>query len=169
MTGYRVRPMSEKDIEAIIAIDARLTGERGPDRAGFWRGLLSIQIPMAGEGETPPPAVLHHLCQVAETADAGGRVVGFIIGDVQSWQFGLPRHGRIVAIGVDPNHARNGVATLLAEALLSALRRMGLPFVQCLVRPGDSLGAFFASLGFAQPGFQILEKKLDNGRRTGAS
>ena len=163
MTGYRVRPMSEKDIEAIIAIDARLTGERGPDRAGFWRGLLSIQLPGAGEGETPPPTVPHHLCQVAETAAGSPRVVGFIIGDVQSWQFGLPRHGRIVAIGVDPEHARSGVATMLAESLLSVLRRMGLPFVQCLVRPGDSLGAFFASLGFEQPGFQILEKELEGG------
>jgi len=163
MTGYRVRPMSEKDIEAIIAIDARLTGERGPDRAGFWRGLLSIQLPGAGEGETPPPAVPYHLCQVAETAAGSPRVVGFIIGDVQSWQFGLPRHGRIVAIGVDPEHARSGVATMLAESLLSVLRRMGLPFVQCLVRPGDSLGAFFASLGFEQPGFQILEKELEGG------
>ena len=52
---------------------------------------------------------------------------------------------------------------MLAESLLSVLRRMGLPFVQCLVRPGDSLGAFFASLGFEQPGFQILEKELEGG------
>lgn len=157
MSGYKVRPMSEKDIESIIAIDARLTGERGPDRAGFWRGLLSIQLPAAGEGEPPPAAVPHHLCQVAER---DGKVAGFIIGDVQSWQFGLPRHGRIVAIGVDPDHARNGVATLLAEALLGVLRKMGLPFVQCLVRPGDSLEGFFRSLGFEQPGFSILEKTL---------
>jgi GNAT superfamily N-acetyltransferase len=161
--------MAEKDIEAIIAIDARLTGERGPDRAGFWRGLLTIQLPPVGEeGGAPPPAVPHHLCQVAETADSAARVAGFIIGDVQSWQFGLPRHGRIVAIGVDPDHARSGVATLLAESLLGVLRRMGLPFVQCLVRPGDSLGAFFMSLGFTQPGFQILEKTLEGGKRSGA-
>ena len=163
MSGYRVRPMSEKDIEAIIAIDARLTGERGPERAGFWRGLLSIQLPGTPEGEAPPPPVPHHLCQVAETADAKARVVGFIIGDVQAWQFGLPRHGRIVAIGVDPDHARSGVATRLAEALLGVLRKMDLPFVQCLVRPGDTLGAFFGSLGFEQPGYQILEKRLERG------
>jgi ribosomal protein S18 acetylase RimI-like enzyme len=163
MSGYRVRPLSEKDIEAIIAIDARLTGERGPDRAGFWRGLLSIQLPATVEGDAPPPAVPHHLCQVAETSGGSPRVVGFIIGDVQSWQFGLPRHGRIVAIGVDPDHARSGVATLLAEALIGVLRKMGLPFVQCLVRPGDALEAFFASLGFEQPGFRILEKTLQGG------
>jgi ribosomal protein S18 acetylase RimI-like enzyme len=106
--------------------------------------------------------VPHHLCQVAETADAKTRVVGFIIGDVQSWQFGLPRHGRIVAIGVDPDHARSGVATRLAEALLAVLRKMDLPFVQCLVRPGDTLGAFFGSLGFEEPEYRILEKRLES-------
>jgi len=168
MCAYNVRPMAERDIESIIAIDALVTGERGPDRAGFWRGLLSLHVPEGPPGDAEgeaPPAVPHHLCHVAEP---GGRetsgVVGFIIGDVQSWQFGLPRHGRIVTIGVHPDHRRNGVARRLAEALLASFNRMGLPFVHCLVRPGDALGDFFAAMGFTSPGFTILELPLKRGR-----
>ena len=162
MEAYRTRPLKEQDIESIITIDALLTGGSGPDRAGFWRGLLSLYVePTSGE-----PAVLQSpcLCEVAEAAGdqttPPGAVAGFIIGDVQSWQFGIPRRGRIVAIGVHPSHGRSGVATLLAGSLLKTFRKMGLPFVHCLVRPGDPLGDFFRSLGFTASEFELLEKPL---------
>jgi ribosomal protein S18 acetylase RimI-like enzyme len=162
MEAYRTRPLKEQDIESIIAIDALLTGGSGPDRAGFWRGLLSLYAePTSGE-----PAVLQSpcLCAVAEAAGdqttPPGAVAGFIIGDVQSWQFGIPRRGRIVAIGVHPSHRRSGVATLLAGSLLKTFRKMGLPFVHCLARPGDPLGDFFRSLGFTASEFELLEKPL---------
>lgn len=162
MSEYRIRPMKEQDIEAIIAIDALVTGAGGPDRAGFWRGLLSIYAaPVEDEavrdGAPPQP----HLCDVAEEkGPSGPSVVGFIIGDVQSWQFGIPRHGRIVTIGVHPEHRRHGVASLLARALLDTFRKMGLPSAQCLSRPGDALGDFFRSVGFAESAFRVLEMTL---------
>ena len=166
MPNYEVRPLKESDIEVVISIDALVTGLSGQGRAGFWRGLLSIHAgDPAGEGSgaegtQPTP----HLCEVAEMAggdgEAPGRIVGFIIGDVQSWQFGIPRHGRIVTIGVDPAHARRGVATLLAESLLGSFRKMGLATVQCLTRPGDPLGDFFRSVGFERSEFDVLERDL---------
>lgn len=165
MSDYLIRPLRERDIESIIAIDALLTGGRGPDRAGFWRGLLSIgavlderQEPPAEGPDARPP--VPHLCDVAETKAGPGGVVGFIIGDVQSWQFGIPRHGRIVAIGVHPDHRRREVATMLADSLLNAFRKMGLSSVLCLVGPGDTLGDFFQSVGFRGSDFRVLEKTL---------
>jgi ribosomal protein S18 acetylase RimI-like enzyme len=172
MSQYTTRPLKEQDIESIIAIDALVTGVRekgGPDRAGFWRGLLSIYspVPLEDSGGTPgiESVVQPHMCVVAEAASpsgasAGPRIAGFIIGDVQSWQFGIPRHGRIVTIGVHPEHRRHGVASLLAEALLDTFRKMGLPFVHCLARPEDTLGEFFRSVGFSRSDFEILEKSL---------
>ena len=158
MSRYLVRPLKEGDIEDVISIDALVTGLSGQDRAGFWRGLLSIH---ATDPEIQP---IPHMCQVAEVAagdgDTRGRIVGFIIGDVQSWQFGIPRHGRIVTIGVDPAHSRRGVATLLAESLLAGFRKMGLATVQCLTRPGDPLGDFFGSVGFESSEFSVLKKNL---------
>ena len=158
MGAYRVRPLKEQDIESVIAIDAMVTGSGGPDRAGFWRGLLSIHASVEEEGqETAPRAPC--LCEVAESREGGG-VVGFIIGDVQSWQFGIPRHGRIVTIGVHPDHGRRGVATLLAESICKTFKKMDLPFVHCMVRPGDPLGDFFRSAGFQSSNFEVLEQQL---------
>ncbi|MGH9870545.1 MAG: GNAT family N-acetyltransferase [Candidatus Polarisedimenticolia bacterium] len=153
-----LRPMKESDIESIIALDALLTGAT-PDRAGFWRGLLSVHLPPEEDASAPPTPM--HLCHVAELNEKGRtRLAGFIIGDVQSWQFGLPRHGRIVTLGVNPDLRRHKVGTQLAESLMSVFRKMDLPFVHCLVQPGDPLGDFFVSCGFRSPGFQILEKSL---------
>jgi len=164
MSDVLVRPVKEEDIEAIIAIDARVTGSGGPDRSGFWRGILSLQVfSHSGEGDLQEaaPASPYPLCYVAEMKVAGkGEMAGFIVGDVQSWQFGLPRHGRIVAIGVHPERRRSGVATALTAELLKVFDRLGLPFVHCLVRPGDPLSGFFETLGFRPPGFSILERSL---------
>ena len=163
MSPYQTRPLKEQDIESIIRIDALLTGSGGPDRAGFWRGLLSIYSAPPAEGIESVAPPQPQLCEVAQTtgpAGMGPAVVGFIIGDVQSWQFGIPRHGRIVTIGVHPDHRRHGVASILAGSLLDTFRKMGLPFVHCLSRPGDQLGEFFGSVGFRKSEFEILEKRL---------
>jgi ribosomal protein S18 acetylase RimI-like enzyme len=158
MGDLNIRPVKESDIESIIALDSRLTGG-GDHRAGFWRGLMALHVqPLEGEA----PAVPFFLCHVAWITQPGeSRLAGFIIGDIQSWQFGLPRHGRIVVLGVDPDLRRQGVATRLAESLLAVFRKMDLPFVHCLVEPGDPLEGLFGSLGFRAPGFRILEKSLE--------
>ena len=159
MSGYRVRPLKEMDIESIIAIDATITDKGGPDHAGFWRGLLTLHVPQ--EQDEPGRTESFTLCEVAETTDASQpRVVGFAIGDIQSWQFGLPRHGRIVTVGVHPEHQRKGVATALAESLIASFRKMDLPFVHCLAEPGDPLAGFFKALDFAPADLRILEKSL---------
>jgi len=163
MSAYQIRPLKERDIESIIGIDALVTGAAGPDRAGFWRGLLSMGLappdPDYAGAEVLPAAP--HLVEVAVSSPSqGGAVVGFVIGDVQSWQFGIPRHGRIVTIGVHPDHRRHGVAKMLAESLIASFRKMRLPFVHCMVRPGDPLGEFFRSVGFRESEFDMLEKQI---------
>jgi ribosomal protein S18 acetylase RimI-like enzyme len=161
-TQVRIRPLREADIEAIIDIDAVITGE---EKAGFWRGLLTLYEPPSGgseeesggKDEVSGAARTTYLCEVAES---GGRVVGFVLGDVQAWQFGIPRCGRIIAIGVHPDHRRLGVASRLARELLEAFRKMNLPLVQCLVRPGDPLGGLFESLGFSPSPWLTVEKPI---------
>lgn len=178
-TKVRIRPLREADVESIIAIDALVTGE---EKAGFWRGMLTLYgAPPAekardtgargeerrdaegaaesveGDLPSPGPSGTVYLCEVAESE---GRVVGFIVGDVQSWQFGIPRCGRIIAIGVHPDFRRAGVASLLARETLESFRKMGLPLAQCLVRPGDPLEGFFSTLGFSPSRWITLEKRI---------
>lgn len=145
-TDVTIRAVREGDVEAIIQIDALVTGER---KSGFWRGELGAYLAGAGEqrdGLSPD------LCQVAEL---DGRVVGFMIGDIQSWQFGMPRCGRIVTIGVHPESRRRGIGTLLLESFFDIFRRFRVERLQCLVRADDPLRAFFAAGGL-EPAAGIL-------------
>ncbi len=157
--GVNIRPLRAGDIEAIISIDAEITGEGKP---GFWRGLLTIYEPEdPDEGAAAPGGEPRgHPTYLCEVAEEGGEVIGFVLGDVQAWQFGIPRCGRIIAIGVRPSSRRAGVASRLARELLETFGKMNLPVVQCLVRSGDPLGAFFASMGFETSPWVTLEKRL---------
>ena len=147
----QVRPLREGDIEAVVRIVRAVTGE-GND--GFWRGMLRAYL--MGEGNLPD-ALSPSLCQVAEKA---GRIVGFMIGDVQSWQFGIPRCGRILAVGIHPEERLSGAARQLAEAFFDQFRRLRVPFVQCQVRPGDPLGEFFRKVGFSESDWITLTRDL---------
>ncbi len=151
MQELTIRSIHEGDIEGVIAVDRKVGGGRP---AGWWRGLLGLYL---RDEDRPSENLAPVFCQVAEVQ---GRVVGFILGDVQAWQFGIPRCGRIVAIGVDPERARQGIASKLAQGLLEVFRERNLPHVQCLAREADPLHAFFSSLGFEGSSMQVLEKKL---------
>jgi ribosomal protein S18 acetylase RimI-like enzyme len=147
----QVRPLREEDLEDVVRIARKVTRD---EDEGFWRGLLRAYL--LGE-EHLPDALSPSLCQVAVGTD---RVVGFMIGDVQSWQFGIPRCGRILAVGVDPEQRRSGVATRLAEAFFEQFRRLRVPFIQCQVLPGDPLGDFFEKSGFRKSEWITLTRDL---------
>jgi ribosomal protein S18 acetylase RimI-like enzyme len=156
----RIRPLREADIEMIIEIDAEISGEGKP---GFWRGLLTVYEPETPEEDRidgPKEEGRAHPTYLCEVAEKGGEVIGFVLGDVQAWQFGIPRCGRIIAIGVRPRHRGAEVASRLAREILEAFRKMNLPLVQCLVRTGDPLGDFFSSMGFVESSWVTLEKHL---------
>ena len=152
MSELVIRPVREDDVEAIIHLDARATGERKP---GFWRGHLA---PYLAAGDPAPESLIPELCLVAVMGEA---VVGFVAGDVQSWQFGLPRSGRVVAIAVDPDRRRGGVGRALVARLLEQFRKMELHAVRCVVRPGDDLDRFFEGCGLGPSEFAIRTVGLD--------
>ena len=147
----QVRPLKDGDIEAVVGIVRAVTGE---ENVGFWRGMLRAYL--IAEGNLPD-ALSPSMCQVAERRDA---IIGFMIGDIQSWQFGIPRCGRIVAIGIHPDHRRSGAGGLLAEAFFDQFRRLRVPFIQCQVRPGDPLGEFFKKVGFTESDWVTLTRDL---------
>jgi len=149
-----IRSIQEGDVEAIIAIDAGITGTK---KAGFWRGVLGTYV---ANGDEQPEGLSPSLCPVAEL---DGKVVGFMVGDIQSWQFGMPRRGRIVTIGVHPDYRRRGIASDLIRSLLATFERHGAATVQCPVQPGDPLRDFFLAHGFQTSPIVVLERKLEAG------
>ncbi len=146
-----VRPIREGDEEVIATIYRSITGEKS---AGFWRGVL--QTYLAPE-EEQRQGLSPEFCQVAEV---NGDVVGFMVGDIQSWQFGIPRSGRIVTVGVHPEHRRRQVGQALIGAMFETFAKYRVPQIQCLIAPGDPLGDFFQASGFEMTGWQVLQRTV---------
>lgn len=155
MSQIVVRPLEDSDIEEIIRIDRLHTGI---EKSGHWRGRLRVYTT---ESENLTEKLSADLCQVAIV---NGKLAGFIVGDVQSWQFGIPRCGRIVAIGIHPDHARSGVGSRLIEALIAYFDKLELPQVQCLVNVDDPLDRFFRANKFEPTGWVTLERRLSRSR-----
>ena len=62
-----------------------------------------------------------HSCLVAELE---GKVIGFILGEVSGWEFGVPDTiGWINTIGVDPAYQHRGVAKRLGEEYIKNVKR----------------------------------------------
>jgi ribosomal protein S18 acetylase RimI-like enzyme len=150
-----VRAIRSGDVEAIVQIDAEISGVK---KAGFWRGMLGAYLAdPQGEPSGGPSDLAPDLCQVAEL---DGRVVGFMVGDIQSYQFGIPRCGRIVTIGVHPDYRRLDIGTKLIQAMFEVFGKFRVPIIQCLVRPQDPLRTFFRANGFEEVEFFAMERRV---------
>ena len=130
-----VRPASELDISDVVRIDELIGGEYRPE---VWERRLGYYI------RRDPDASV-----VAEAPD--GRVVGFMLGEMRSGEFGLEHPtGWIEVLGVDPDFRGRAVGRLMADAMLAHFRAQGATEVRTLVdeeQMGDVAG-FFRSLGF---------------------
>lgn len=131
-----IRPATELDIADIVRIDERIGGEYRPD---VWERRLGYYL--RRDPDAPVVAV----------SDGGeGRVVGFMLGEVRSGEFGLEEPtGWIEVLGVDPGHRGRSAGRLMAEAMLDHFRRRGAVRVRTLVDAEmEGIAGFFRSLGF---------------------
>ena len=88
-----IRPVRRADIDAVIGIDATVTGIEKHD---YWLSLYRRYGKAAAIGQ-------HFLVAVS-----GGEVVGFIIGEVRDWEFGSPPCGWVFGIDVRPDARLGG-------------------------------------------------------------
>jgi len=142
-----VRPASELDIGDIVRIDEKIGGDYRPE---VWERRLGYYI------RRDPDASV-----VAESTD--GRVVGFMLGEVRSGEFGLEHPtGWVEVLGVDPDFRGRAVGRQMAEAMLEHFRSRGAIEVRTLVDEeamGDVAG-FFRSLGFEPAPLQPFVMQL---------
>ncbi|MDH4173116.1 MAG: GNAT family N-acetyltransferase [Betaproteobacteria bacterium] len=140
----RVRRATAADLAQVIAIDARATGLAKP---GYWAGILRRY----GRGARSRFLV----------AEADGRIVGYIVGEVRDWEFGSPPCGWVFGIGVPAETRESGVATRLLEALTAAFRRQGVAMVRTLIARDNRLVlSFFRSQGMTAAPVIPLEKEI---------
>ena len=142
-----IRPARPGDLAAVTAIDARVTGLAKP---AYWRGVFRRY----GSGTKADRHLL--------VAEAGGEVVGFIIGEVRDWEFGSPPCGWVFAIDVHPDARLAGVGTKLLGAMVRDFRRAGVRTVRTILSRDNSLIlSFFRSHGMMAGPFIPLELELD--------
>lgn len=139
-TDVVVRPLEASDLDAIVAIDEKLSGQTRKD---YWRRRLEIA------GLRPPWMAL-----VAET---DGRLAGFLFGWVGESEFGIATPtGWIDLVGVDPAYRGRGVARALLDRFVESGRELrALERVATLIDLGqEDVREFFLRRGF-QPGRMV--------------
>jgi len=147
LSGVRMRPLTISDLDAIVEIDRKVLGKV---RRDFWRKKIELPNP-----RYPFSGLV---------AEAEGKVIGFIVGEVSGWEFGIPETvGWISTIGVDPDYQHKGVARELSQEFIKNLKSIGVSVVYTLVNWSDwDLLKFFRAMGFTRGGEMInLELKIE--------
>jgi ribosomal protein S18 acetylase RimI-like enzyme len=137
-----VRAMRPSDLDRIVEIDIKVLGKPRPD---YWKMKLEL-----AEKRSEVSSLV---------AEMDGRVVGFVIGDVSSWEYGIPENvGWIDTIGVDPDCQRTGIARTLFEAMADNLKTVGVDTIYTFVKRRDwKLLKFFNRVGFREGDMINLE------------
>jgi ribosomal protein S18 acetylase RimI-like enzyme len=104
----KIRVLDESDLDAVVEIDKSVLGK---ERRAFWKRKIAYA------GIYPRPALV---------AEFEGKVVGFILGYVSGWEFGVPDTvGWIDTLGVDPAYQRRGIGRALFNELIEIFKRSG--------------------------------------------
>src|SRR3990172_2297568 len=147
-TDVRIRPLNELDIGIIVKIDEKVTGRYRPEE---WEGRIRYYI------RRDPEASL--------VAEVNGAVVGFMLGEVRSGEFGLEEPtGWIEILGIDPAHQGKAIGQRLADAMLAHFKSQGAKSVRTLVdeklKHWEQINRFFRSMGFQEVPLHAYEKRL---------
>jgi len=142
---FTIRTLKKDDLNAIVEIDQKVLGE---NRRNYWEGKLELMNRKSS--------------QVSLVVEMNGEVVGFILGDISGWEFGVPETiGWIDTIGVDPAYQKRGFAKALAHELIKNLKALGVKTIYTLVSWNDwDLLQFFHAMGFTRGDMINLELKI---------
>ncbi len=140
-----IRPLKREDLDAIVEIDEKVLGER---RRDYWERKLEKMK------HQPTPTSL--------VVEVEGKVVGFILGDVSGWEFGVPETiAWIDTIGIDPDFQKKGLARALTFEMIKNLKAIGVKTIYTLVNWNDwDLLQFFHAMGFTRGDMINLELKI---------
>ncbi len=147
-----IRLLTAEDIDAILQIEEKIEAKRGVrngERADSLRETAAYHLqqgdPLVNLG-----------------AEADGRLVGFILGEIRPWEFGRgEKTGWIKVLGVDPDFQDKGIGRKLGETLLTHFQRKKVRKVRTLVDWYEGeLISYFRSLGFDILNMIPLEKEL---------
>jgi len=123
---YSVRPMLQRDLEAILCVERASFGADAYDRKLF-----------AEYSHTSGGLFL--------VAESRGRVRGYSLASVRG------RHAELVSIAVDPPARGKGMASALLESTLRRLRRRQVARFSLMVRVSNAVARkFYEKYGFSK-------------------
>ena len=141
-----VRALEPSDLDAVVAIDERLTGQTRKD---YWRTRFDVAA-------LRPP-------WMSSIAELDGRVVGFLFGWVGESEFGIAGPtGWVDLIGVDPAYRGRGVGGALLDRFVAGgreLRAIGKVATLIDLNQAD-VREFFVRRGFRHGPMVQLEQAL---------
>ena len=145
LENVKIRTLKREDLDAIVKIDERVLGE---NRRNYWKRKLELMNDKSS--------------QISLVAEMEGGVVGFVLGDISGWEFGVPETvGWIDTIGIDPAYQKKGLATALSRELIQNLRALRVKTIYTLVSWNDwDLLQFFHAMGFTRGDMINLELKI---------
>lgn len=138
----RIRPVTELDLDSIVRIDERISGAYRPD---IWERRVIYYL------RRDPDA-----SQVAEVA---GKVVGFMLGEVRSGEFGIEEPaGWVERFGIHPDHRGRDLGRAMFDAMRRHFAEQGAATIRTLADMNDpGVAGFLAALGFTPSRMQALE------------
>jgi len=141
---YTVRSMRSDDLDAIIRIDAKLTGRNR--RAYFDAKLKEVMV------ETG--------IRVSLVAEIDGSPAGYVMARVDFGEFGLTETTAVIdTLGVNPGHAHHGVAQALLSQLMVNLGALNVERIRTSVRWNNhQLLRFLDQQGFRPAQKLVLTK-----------
>ena len=144
-----VRTMDERDLEAVVSIDAAAIGRRRPRYFGL---MLERAVKQAA-------------LQVSLAAEMDGRVAGFVIVSLYYGEYGVTEPtASLDAIGVAPAYRGRHIADALLRQLRMNLSALRVTMLRTEVSWDDfDLLAFFKKEGFVPARRLCLEYQLDAG------
>jgi ribosomal protein S18 acetylase RimI-like enzyme len=146
-TAFSVRAMTAADLAAVERIYTTLARRTaGPRLDELVRGADTRAVALVG-------------------VTARGRVAGYLVGDVRSFEFGSEPAGWILALGVDPHDARAGLGRQLLDEAVRRFATLGIRTIRTMVRRDDvPVLRFFRSERFVAGPYQELELDLEEAR-----
>jgi GNAT superfamily N-acetyltransferase len=152
--GVKIQPLSLDNIKDIVRIEKRIEGKLG----------IIDEERMEHLKEAARYNIEHSDSMMSLGAELDENIVGFIIGEIKIWEFGIgEKTGWIRILGVDPDFQRLGIGRKLGETLLEHFERRGIKRVRTMAEwyTGDLI-SFFKSLGFNMLNMIPLEKELNS-------
>ena len=142
-----IRVMKKEDVDAIVGLDAKVSGEERPD---YYNRKCALALDASMQMVTSLVAVYDK------------KVIGFIMGNVFLGEFGIPESiATFDTIGVHPDYQGQGVATELIRQFVTNLKKAQVEHIYSFVAWNDwDMLRFLEKSGFGPSKTLALEMKL---------